>query len=291
MDLNQTRVFVEVVRGGGFAAAARRLSLPKSTISARIKALEDRLGAQLLKRSTRQLSLTAEGEAFYERVSAAVDTLVGAEAASTSERGVLSGVIRFTAPLEVPRGPIAVAVASFLARHPKVRIEATLTNRAVDLVAENYDIALRGGEPGAAGHIIRKVGSFSFGLYASPAYLERRGLPSTLEQLQGHDLLLFRSESQSRLLRPDEALAAVEPLVCSDNFSFLRRLAVAGAGITALPEMLVARDMASGRLVQVLESWRGEPGNLHLVFPSRRDMTPRVKAFADHLAATLAEAW
>jgi DNA-binding transcriptional LysR family regulator len=289
MDLNQTRVFVEVVRAGGFAAAARRLSLPKSTISARIQALEDRLGAQLLKRSTRQLSLTAEGQAYFEAVSDAVETLVGAEAASTSQRGVLSGAIRFTAPLEFPREPISLAIASFLAKHSKVRFEVTLTNRAVDLVAENYDIALRGGEPGAAGHIIRKVGSFSFGLYASPAYLHRCGVPTTAEELQHHDQLLFRSESRSRVLRTAEALAAPEPRVCSDNFSFLRRLAIAGAGITSLPEMLAARDVAAGRLVQVLEGWAGEPATLHLVFPSRRDMTPRVRAFADHLAASFAQ--
>jgi DNA-binding transcriptional LysR family regulator len=184
---------------------------------------------------------------------------------------------------------MALAMASFLLKHPKVRFEVTLTNRAVDLVAENYDIALRGGEPGAAGHIIRKVGSFSFGLYASPAYLERRGVPTSIEELEGHEQLLFRSESQSRVLRTAEALAASEPRVCSDNFSFLRRLAIAGAGITSLPEMLVARDVAAGRLVQVLEGWHGEPGTLHLVFPSRRDMTPRVKAFADHLVASFAE--
>ncbi len=289
MDLNQARVFVEVVRAGGFAAAARRLSLPKSTISARIQALEDRLGAQLLKRSPRQFALTAEGEAYFQAVAGAIDTLVDAEAASSSERGVLSGVIRFTAPLEFPREPMSLALASFLDKHPKIRFEVTLTNRAVDLVAENYDVALRGGEPGAAGHIIRKVGSFSFGLYASPAYLERRGVPQTLEELEGHEQLLFRSESQSRVLRNAEGLGSAEPRVCADNLSFLRRLALAGAGITSLPQMLAARDVATGRLVQVLEGWQAEPGTLHLVFPSRRDMTPRVKAFADHLAATFAQ--
>jgi DNA-binding transcriptional LysR family regulator len=288
MDLNQTRVFVEVVRAGGFAAAARRMGLPKSTISARIQSLEQRLGAQLLKRSTRQLSLTSEGNAFFEAVASAVDTLVDAEAASTSEKGVLSGKIRFTAPLEFPRDAITAALSSFLKLHPHVRFEIMLTNRPLDLVAENIDLALRGGEPAGAGLIIRKVGEIAFGLYASPSYIERCGRPAILDDLGRHDLLLFASPSNSKVLSVADPLSGHEPRITSDNFAFLRRLAIAGIGITALPDRFVARELASGRLERVLETWTGEPSALFIVFPSRKDMTPRVKAFADHLVTALA---
>ena len=289
MDLNQTRVFVEVVRAGGFAAAARRLGLPKSTVSARVQALEARLGAQLLKRSTRRLSLTSEGETYFETVAGAVDTLVDAEAASTAEKGVLSGKVRFTAPLEFPREALTGAIAGFLARHPKVHFDIVLTNAPLDLVAENVDLALRGGEPKGQGLIVRKVAQFDWGLYASPAYLERCGRPDRVEELDGHDLLLFASPSQSRVLRASDPLRGREPRISCDNFAFLRRLAVSGLGIAAMPELLAMRDLARGRLERVLESWAGEPSPLYLVFPSRRDMTPRVKAFADHLAAALAD--
>jgi DNA-binding transcriptional LysR family regulator len=288
MDLNQTRVFVEVVRAGGFAAAARRLGLPKSTISARVQSLEVRLGAQLLKRSTRQLALTGEGRAYFDAVASAVDTLVDAEAASTSEKGVLSGKIRFTAPLEFPRDAITSALASFLQLHPKVRFEIMLTNRPLDLVAENIDLALRGGDPGGAGNIIRKVGQIAFGLYASPQYIERCGRPESLEDLGEHDLLLFASPSESRVLRAADPLHGHEPRIASDNFAFLRRLAIAGVGVTALPDALVAHEVAAGRLERVLDAWTGEPSALFIVFPSRKDMTPRVKAFADHLADAMA---
>ena len=287
MDLNQTRVFIEVVRAGGFAAAARRLGLPKSTISARVQSLEQRLGAQLLKRSTRQLSLTEEGRAYFEAVASAVDTLVDAEAASTSEKGVLSGKIRFTAPLEFPRDAITSALASFVELHPRVRFEIILTNEPLDLVAENVDLALRGGEPGGAGMIIRKVGQIVFGLFASPRYIERCGRPASAEELRDHDLLLFASRSQSRVLRAADPLAGQEPRITSDNFAFLRRLAIAGIGITALPDLIVARDVAAGRLERVLDAWTGDPSALFIVFPSRRDMTPRVKAFADHVASAM----
>jgi DNA-binding transcriptional LysR family regulator len=288
MDLNQTRVFVEVVRAGGFAAAARRLGLPKSTVSARVQALEARLGAQLLKRSTRHLALTAEGSAYFETVAGAVDTLVDAEAATTAEQGVLSGTIRFTAPLEFPREALTMALAGFTRDHPHIRFEVSLTNQPLDLVTGNIDLALRGGEPGGAGLIVRKVGEIAWGLYASPHYLERCGRPEALEDLARHDLLLFTSPSRSRVLRAGEPLHGLEPRIASDNFAFLRRLAVAGAGIAAIPHPMVERDVARGRLERVLDAWTGEPSALHIVFPSRRDMTPRVKTFADHLAQALA---
>ena len=288
MDLNQTRVFVEVARAGGFAAAARRLALPKSTVSARIQSLEQRLGAQLFKRSTRQLALTDEGNAYFDAVAGAIDSLVNAEAASTSEKGVLSGKIRFTAPLEFPRDAITSALASFLHKHPRVRFEIMLTNRPLDLVAENIDLALRGGDPGGAGLIIRKVGEIGFGLYASPNYIERCGRPESLEELGQHDLLVFVSPSQSRVLRAAELLQGHEPRIATDNFAFLRRLVVAGIGIAAIPDILVRHEVAAGRLERVLDVWSGEPSALYVVFPSRKDMTPRVKAFADHLVDAMA---
>ena len=288
MDLNQTRVFVEVARAGGFAAAARRLGLPKSTVSARIQSLEQRLGAQLFKRSTRQLALTDEGKAYFEAVAGAVDSLVNAEAASTSEKGVLSGKIRFTAPLEFPRDAITSALASFLKKHPRVRFEIMLTNRPLDLVAENIDLALRGGDPGGAGLIIRKVGEIGFGLYASPQYIERCGRPKDLEELGQHDLLVFVSPSQSRVLRAAELLQGHEPRIATDNFAFLRRLVVAGIGVAAIPDILVRHEVAAGRLERVLDAWSGDPSALYVVFPSRKDMTPRVKAFADHLVDAMA---
>lgn len=287
MDLNQTRVFVEVVRAGGFAAAARRLGLPKSTISARIQALEERLGAQLLKRSTRHLSLTVEGDAYFTAVAGAVDALVDAEAASTAEKGVLSGTIRFTAPLEFPREALTFALSSFTKKHPHIRFEVKLTNQPLDLVTENIDLALRGGDPGGSGLIIRKVGEIAWGLYASPRYLDRAGRPETMEALEEHDLLLFTSASRSRALRAGDPLHGAEPRIVCDNFAFLRRLAIAGAGIAALPEAIGTPEQARGRLERVLDLWRGEPSALHIVFPSRRDMTPRVRAFAEHLASAL----
>lgn len=287
MDLNQTRMFVEVVRAGSFAAAARNLGLPKSTVSARIQALEARLGAQLLRRSTRRLAMTEEGSAFFDSVADAVEALVQAEAATSAEDGVLSGTIRFTAPLEFPRAAITNALASFCRLHPKVRFELLLTNEPLDLVARNIDLALRGGEPGGAELIIRKVGHILFGLYASPEYLLKFGTPADFSELEQHDLLLFASPSESRALRAADPLMGREPRVASDNFAFLRELAIAGMGIVALPRAVVSAEIASGQLETVLAEWTGEPASMFLVFPSRRAISPRVRAFADHLITAL----
>lgn len=289
MDLNQTRIFVEVVRAGSFAAAARSMGLPKSTVSARVRALEARLGAQLLRRSTRRLALTSEGSAFFDSVADALDSLVRAEAATSASDGVLSGTIRFTAPLEFPRAAITNALASFCRLHPMVRFELILSNEPLDLVARNIDLALRGGEPGGADLIIRKVGEIDFGLFASPDYLARFGRPADLAELQQHDLLLFASPSESRALRAADPLVGREPRITSDNFAFLRELALAGVGVVALPRAVVTTELAAGQLEHLLAEWTGEPASMFLVFPSRRDISPRVRAFADHLVAALGD--
>lgn len=289
MDLNQTRCFVEVVRAGGFAAAARRLDCPKSTISARIQALEARLGAPLLERTTRRVALTPEGAAYFESVASAVDALVDAEAASSAEEGVLAGKIRFTAPLDYPREALTGALASFSGLHPKVRFELVMTDRRVDLVAEHFDLALRSGDPAGAGPGARAIGDFQLGLYASPNYLAKRGRPGGTIDLDTHDLLLFApvaglpAHADALLQAADGA----EPRIVSDNFGMLRALALSGAGIAVLPDAYVEAEIAAGELERVIESWAGEPAGLYLQFPTRREPTPRVRAFGDHLARWL----
>lgn len=288
MDLNQARVFVEVVRSGGFAAAARRLGLPKSTVSARVQALEGRLGAQLLRRSTRRLSLTAEGEAFFRAVEDAIDALARAEAAASPATGVLAGLIRLTAPTEFPHSLLAAAVVEFRKAHPNVRFELVLSNEQLDLVAENFDLGLRFGQPGSAGLIVRRLGAIELSLYASPGYLEARGAPEALDALTSHDRLVFSSPIGSPMRAGTPALARPgEPAVKSNSLALLRALAVMGAGVVELPETLARRDVREARLVPVLEASRAPPAEIHLAFPSRSALTPRVKAFADHLARAL----
>lgn len=288
LDIDHARIFVQVVRSGGFSGAARQLRLPKSTVSARIRALELRLGTQLLKRTTRKIAMTTEGQAYFDAVAQAVDSLIEAETVLAGEAGVLSGVIRFTAPVEFPLESLSAALRNFCARHPKVRFEILLTNEPLDMVANNIDLALRGGEPTGSGLVIRKVGTFGFGLYASPAYIRIHGRPGSRRDLASHAVLAFGTRDRDGAFVGINALGVKVPLVISDSFRHLHELAAAGVGIALLPDPLAAPALADGQLERLEVGLRAPPANLFLVYPSRRDMSARVRAFAECLVEALA---
>ncbi|MBL0768516.1 LysR family transcriptional regulator [Sphingopyxis sp. DHUNG17] len=288
MNLDHAKIFVEVVRTGTFTAAAHRLRIPKSTVSARVKALEERLGAQLLKRTTRNVVLTFEGEAYFHAVAAAVDMLSNAEAAIVGDRGVLSGVIRFTAPLDFPVELLNSAICDFCRDHPHIRFDIRLTNDPVDMVTHNIDLALRGGEPAGRDMVVRKVGRIDFGLFASPAYFDGRIRPRSIGDLCGHDMLHFdpgpSRGATARLAVPGGG----EARIISDSYAQLAALATEGMGIACLPSPIAARGLETGLLERIEAGWEPPSANLYLVYPTRRDMSARVKAFAAHLTALLA---
>ncbi len=167
IDFNQVVTFVEAVRQGSFSAAARTLEIPRSTVSARMQALEQSLDARLMRRTTRRNALTDEGRAFYDSVAAAVDAMRTAAAGVHGAHGALSGVVRLTAPPEYPLQIISAALATFHAIHPRVGVEIMLTNQAVGFVDERVDLAIRGGPGGNAGLISIRLPDIAFGLYGS----------------------------------------------------------------------------------------------------------------------------
>ncbi|WP_394828203.1 LysR substrate-binding domain-containing protein [Pendulispora albinea] len=295
LDLNQALTFAMVARHGSFAAAARALEIPRSTVSARIAALEEHLGVRLLRRTTRHMALTDEGRAYHATIADAVDTLLGAGAGAAGRERGLSGTIRLTAPVEYPQTILSRAIRAFRRRHPRVRFDVLLSNRTLDFVADNIDIAIRGSAPGGPGRIATKLGVIPFGLFASPRYLAVRGRPARLADLREHDLLPFVGRDGLRLLglsssalRADRASGTKsdahrpsEAPVSSDSMTFLKRLAKGGAGIAILPLHLCTASLRRGTLVHLLPEWSGsEISSTFLVFPSRRDISPRVRAFA-----------
>ncbi|WP_394833339.1 LysR family transcriptional regulator [Pendulispora rubella] len=284
LDLNQALAFVMVVRHGSFAGAARALEIPRSTVSARIGALETHLGVRLLRRTTRKVALTDAGRAYHATVAEAVETLLAADAGGGERR--FSGSIRLTAPAEYPHEILSRAILAFHARHPRVRFDVLLTNRVVDFVADNVDLAIRGGDPGSAGRVASKLGDVPFGLFASPRYLQARGRPERHADLGSHDVLPFIGKDGRRVLGLPlvKALKERSALVSSDSMTLLKRLALDGAGIAILPVHLCAAEMQGGALVHLLPEWWGaEIAPAYLVYPSRRDISPRVRAFAQCL--------
>src|SRR4051794_4593821 len=242
MDLNRAAIFVRVVDEGGFSAAARALRLPKSSISRGVSLLEEELGARLLQRSTRKVHLTEAGTAFYDRASRGIAGVEEAAAAVTELQGSLRGTVRLTAPVAAGVWMVAPVIARFVAMHPAVHVDAILTGRVVDLVAEGVDFALRAGVIRDSSLVARKLGRPEITLYATPAYLARKGTPRRVEELASHDCVLFRGDRGRAtwvLVGPDgDKTVGVTGPVGGDDFTFVQRIVLAGVGIGLLPSFL-----------------------------------------------------
>ncbi|WP_026422127.1 LysR family transcriptional regulator [Actinokineospora inagensis] len=280
-ELGDVAVFVRVVAAGSFSAAARALWMPKSTVSRRVARLENRLGVRLLHRTTRSLALTDAGRAYHARVSVALSELDSAAGAAADNRETPRGLVRMTAPPDVGAEVLPELLAAFLARFPEVRVDVSLSTRT-DLVDGGFDLALRG----TGGRGSTRLQDTRFRLFASPVYLARRGVPPRPADLAGHQCLRFGDVDQWLLHGPrgEVAVSVSGPLV-ADDLSFVRRAAVAGAGIALLPEPSVAASVRSGLLTPVLPDHHAEGRPLHLVVPSDRHLPSRVAVLRDFLVA------
>ncbi len=292
MDLNHVSAFVRVVQDGSFTAAAKALGLPKSSVSRSIAQLEQDLGVRLLHRTTRKLHLTDAGTAFHNRVSRALADIDEATAAASDLQRELRGPIRVTAPVDLGVWAVAPIVARFVRRHPTVHVEVRLASRIVDLVAENFDLAVRAGPVRDESLVARRAGSLDLGLYASSRYIARRGAPKTLAELEEHDCVILRTDSGTmawKLTGPngEEQTAQPRGSIASDDISFLKKAILAGGGIALLPLFLAGREEQSGKLVRVLPDWRFTGSMLNVVYPSARYVPQRVVAFRDYLVREL----
>ena len=293
-DLNDVALFVRVVRDGSFAEAARQLGQPPNTVSRRIQQLEGQLGTRLLQRSTRKLTLTQAGQAFYARCEGAVDGLLEAGNAVLLGSEAPAGLVRVAAPADFFDFFPMAWVAQFLDAHPRVRIEFVLSDERADLIAERIDVAFRGGplqDVGYVGRELQRAGGS--GLYASPAYLKARGAPATLAALADFDCLAFAHPSGKvswRLNGPDgvEEEVQLTPRFSGNTAQALRRATVAGMGIALLPAAVAARDVEAGSLLAVLPLYHRKGQGLHVLYPSRRHLPLAVSAFIEAVSTRIA---
>lgn len=283
-------VFARVVDEGSFTAAARALDLPKSTVSRRVSRLEERLGVQLLRRTTRRLSTTDAGRAFHLRASQAVEALSAAERAATSMLDEPRGRLRVTAPVELGTRAFD-AILGFHEACPAVQLEIELTNRFVDLVEEGFDVALRGGRPPEGALTGRRLGMGEIVVVASPAYLERRGTPRRARDVARHDCVLFPSWDRGSKWKLSGARGDVEVPVRGrltiDNLDAVRLALLRGLGLGLLPAGHVEQDLREGGLVRVLPGLSMGTSGLWIVYSRTRFLGPNVRAFADHIEAAL----
>ncbi|WP_431126314.1 LysR family transcriptional regulator [Variovorax paradoxus] len=285
LDLNDIAMFVQVVRHGSFAEAARRLGLPPNTVSRRVQQLEAQLGTRLMQRSTRKLTLTTAGEAFHERCAGAVDGLVEAGQELITGSREPSGLVRVAATADFFDFFPMEWVAGFLAAHPLVRIDFVLSDAKADLIAERIDIAFRGGALPDSGYVGRKLMSArTDGMVASPAYIAAHGAPAALQDLANHDCITSPHPSGRtpwRLAGPDgeEEEVQVTGRFTGNTAQALRKAALAGLGVALLPPTMARPDLEAGRLVRVLPQYQRTGQGLSVLYPSRKHLPLAVSTF------------
>lgn len=282
-------VFRRVVELGGFAAAARDLGYSNAAVSKMVKELEADLGAQLLVRTTRKLHVTDIGRDYFGRVCDHLDGLSEADDVVRMHMATPRGRLRVSAPMSFGLTALSRALPAFAAQYPDISVDLVMNDSVVDLVEEGFDLAIRGGQLTDSSLKARKLTTIDRIVCASVEYLERRGTPTTPEDLRAHECLIYSNAPSPEVWR----LVSDDGVDCSvtvasryrvNNSLALRDAALEGLGLAFLPRIYVEEAIASGALQRTLTAWGGEPQALFAVYPAHRQASPKLRAFLDFLA-------
>ena len=290
---NALRVFAQVVESGGFSRAAERLELSTTAVSRQVADLEAHLQTRLLNRTTRRLSLTESGQAFYGRAVQLLHDLQEAEQEASKAAITPRGTIRLTASVNFGTRQVAPAIAGFLARHPDVKFDVQLSDRIVDLVEEGFDLAIRIGGAGSENLVARKLGETRLVLCASPEYLRRHGAPATPQDLARHNCFTYeyaapRNQWPFRGRDGREGPVRISGTVHSNSGDLNAALAARGAGVAYEPDFIVDDELRAGRLVALLPDYTVPLSPIYAVYPTRKHLSAKVRLFVDYLAARFA---
>jgi DNA-binding transcriptional LysR family regulator len=284
-------VFAAVVDAGSFVRAAQALEMSKPAVSRHVADLEARLGVRLLHRTTRRLSLTEEGEVFYARCRELLGELDEAEAEITSRTGKASGQLKVSAPVSFGLLHLAPLWAGFLARHPDVTLDLTLSDRMVDLIEEGFDVAVRIARLPSSSLVSRQLSSTRSVVCASPRYLKTHGAPKHPSDLTQHTVLAYSLLSSGESWEfdgPDGRVSVkVEPRMRTNSGDTCRAVALQHLGIIMQPSFLVAEELRSGALVEVMPRWRALEFGIYAVYPTRKHVPPKVRLLIDYLVGAL----
>ena len=288
-SLSDIAVFVQVVRSGSFTTAADKLGLSKSVVSKYVTRLEDRLGARLLNRTTRRLSLTEVGQAFFERSQRALDEIEEAEAEVSKLQGEPRGELRLSSPMTFGILHVAPLLPAFQSQYPELTVDMVLDDRRVDLVEEGFDLAIRIGELPDSSLVARRLGPCKHVVCGSPEYFARHGVPQSPEDLADHPALTYRyqdSPSEWRFVDTDGSYrhVAVNGRLQMNNSLALREALLKSAGVTLTPTFVVGADIQAGRLMAVLKDYKALEVSIYAVYPQRKHLSPKVRAFVDFLS-------
>jgi DNA-binding transcriptional LysR family regulator len=288
-DLNEIALFVHVAKLGSLTAAAKALALPKSTVSRKLTQLEERLGARLVQRTPRHLSLTERGKIFFDHCSGLLEMLTNAEAAVADSERTPRGSLRISAGMDFGVAVVSPLIQEFLAAHPQVTIDLYLSDRTVDLMAEGFDVAIRIGVVRGAALLTRLLGKTSGMLCASPDYLAKNGTPKSADELEQHLCIVYnapphgnewelRSEDDSRIS------VQVKTRLSVNSLAMVRDAAIAGLGIARLPMFMCSQPLSTRQLVRVLPRHSAVERPVYAVCVGKKFMPAKVRAFLDFFA-------
>lgn len=285
--LDGMRTFVAVVLEGSFSRAAERLNMSPQLVSKYVAQLESRLGARLINRSTRRLSITEVGQAYYERCRDVLADIDEMETAVGDATVVAQGTLRINAPMTFGTMHLSGAIAEYQRGQPAVSVDLTLDDRIVDIISEGYDIAIRIGRLRESSLVARKLAPVRLVVCASPDYLKERGVPDTPQNLKDHECLRYTlaPDSDRWPFREGEETHHVQVTgkFLANNGDAIRLAALAGRGLALQPTFIVGDDIRAGRLQLVLQDYEVEPMGVYAVYAHRKFLSGKVRTFVDYL--------
>ncbi len=290
-NLSGMAVFAQVVEAQSFTGAARRLGISKAAVSKQVSRLEERLGARLLNRTTRRLSLTEVGAAFYERCARIVAEAEEAELAVTRLNEAPRGTLRVDVPVDFGIQYLAPLLPPFMLANPELKVDISFNDRFVDLIDEGHDLAVRIGQLPDSSLIARKLAESRSVICAAPDYWDRHGRPAHPSELAKHNCFAYSylaTGNEWRLEGPEGDVAVrVSGSLTANNGDMLRQAAVAGLGVIATPVFMAQNDLRAGWLEPVLRDYEPPMRGIHAVYPHNRHLSAKVRAFVDYLAGAL----
>jgi DNA-binding transcriptional LysR family regulator len=286
--LNSMAIFVDVVNGESFTAAAQKTGLSRAQVSKSVNQLEAYLGARLLNRTTRRISLTETGRIYYDRCKAILNDIEEVEGIAGEQASKPHGRLTISAPTSFGILHLNEAIPQYMEQYPQVQISLSLADRFIDVVAEGFDLAIRIAALEDSSLIARRIAPCHRVFCASPGYLNKYGTPKVPQDLAIHQCLIYSND-----LKPDtwilhgpngtESIKVNGP-ICTDNGDILKAAAISGLGVTLLPTFIAGPDLGAGRLRQVLPDYCPPEISIYVVFPSRRYLSAKVKTFVDFLS-------
>ncbi len=292
--LQAMEVFVQVVDAGGFTRAADNMQLPKATVSTLVQALEQELNVKLLHRTTRQVSVTSDGVAYYERCLRILADVREAEESLSRNRANPSGRLRVDAGTSIANDVIIPALPLFFERYPDILLELGCSDRPIDLIEEGVDCAIRGGTLADSSLIARRIGILHFTTCATPGYIDKHGRPSHPNELSAHRCINYFSSKTGKTYdwdysRDGERIQIAVPasLAVNDSTAYLTA-GLAGIGIVQMSSFALAPLVAGGLMVPLLEGWLSDPLPMHVVYPQNRHLSAKVRVFVEWVAELFA---